>query len=468
METTLQETVKTAWQKSKWIVKGCIIGFLALLMMIPMLYVKNLIFEREERQKEAAREISSKWAGKQNIIGPVIGIPFWQTQEGDTGTARKSVRKNIAYFLPDKLNITAMVNPKEKHRGIFKVMLYDTKATLSGSFTKPAFDKLGISAEQVIWNEAFVIMNIADNKGLNDQLTLNWKDSLIELSPEAGSSSDRMTAPLAASSAEDIANVNFTTTIDLNGSEQLFFTPVGKLTTVNMESAWKHPSFSGSMLPQTSDVSDSGFKASWKSMSHKRSFPQQWIGNAYRLDHYFPLPVEEKPVRFDGSIRAADAPPVTAASVGASAFGVDLFIPVNGYQKTLRTIKYALLCILLTFAAFFLIETAHKKSVHPFQYGLVGLALILFYTLLLSFSEYTGFNTAYMIASAATIGLIAWFVKGVLQSGRATSVLSVVLVLIYAYVFSLLQLQDYSLLLGSIGLFLTLAVVMYFSKKLQW
>ena len=154
--------------------------------------------------------------------------------------------------------------------------------------------------------------------------------------------------------------------------------------------------------------------------------------------------------------------------IGTSAFGVNLFIPVNGYQKTLRTIKYALLCILLTFAAFFLIETAHKKSAHPFQYGLVGLALILFYTLLLSISEYTGFNTAYIIASAATIGLITWFIKNVLQSGRASTLLSVVLVVIYSYVFSLLQLQDYSLLLGTVGLFLSLAVVMYFSKKLQW
>ena len=137
-------------------------------------------------------------------------------------------------------------------------------------------------------------------------------------------------------------------------------------------------------------------------------------------------------------------------------------------KKTLRTIKYALLCILLTFVAFFLIETANKKSAHPFQYGLIGLALILFYTLLLSISEYTGFNTAYLIASVATIGLIAWFVKSILDSGKATTLLSVVLVLIYSYVFSLLQLQDYSLLLGSIGLFLTLAVVMKFSKKMQW
>jgi len=134
----------------------------------------------------------------------------------------------------------------------------------------------------------------------------------------------------------------------------------------------------------------------------------------------------------------------------------------------MRSIKYAILCILLTFAAFFIIETVNKKSVHPFQYALIGAALILFYTLLLSFSEYTGFNIAYILASVATVGLIAWFVKGILQSSKLTLILSIVLVLMYSYVFTILQLQDYSLILGSIGLFLTLAVIMHFSKKIQW
>jgi inner membrane protein len=467
MEASVETTVNTVWHKSKWIIKGCMIGFLALLMMIPMLYVKNLIVEREQRQQEAAREISSKWAGKQNVIGPVIGIPFWKTDETDT-SSKKPVTKHIAYFLPDNLDISATINPKEKQRGIFKVMLYDTKATIKGSFKELAIKKLNIPADKFIWSEAFVTMNIADNKGLNDQMMLHWKDSTLELSPQADAGNDRMSAPLNISSVDDFNNASFSTTLDINGSEQLLFTPVGKSTTVTVNSSWQHPSFSGSMLPQTTDISDSGFKATWKSMSHKRDFPQQWIDNAYHLDHYFAPPVTDNSLRFDGSGGVKEVTVVSTNNIGTSSFGVDLFIPVNGYQKTLRTIKYALLCILLTFAAFFLIETANKKAAHPFQYGLIGLALILFYTLLLSISEYTGFNTAYLIASAATIGLIGWFVKSILQSGRATTILSVVLVLIYSYVFSLLQLQDYSLLLGSIGLFLTLAVVMYFSKKLQW
>ena len=466
METSIIQTVTTVWNKSKWIIKGCIIGLLALLLMIPMEYVKELVYEREGRQKEATREISSKWAGPQNIIGPVIGVPFWKDDSGDE-SSRKPAVKHIAYFLPDNLEIRASIQPREKHRGIFKVMLYTTKATVSGSFNDLSLDKLNISPDKVIWNEVFVSMNIADIKGLNDQLILRWKDSLVELTPQPGTYNQGMTGLLKATSAADFKAVHFTTTVDLNGSEQLLFTPIGGTTTVHVNSAWEHPSFSGTMLPQTTDISNSGFKASWKSLAHKRSFPQQWLDNAYQLDHFFPPLSTVKEERFDGS-KSVPANPVSVTSVSSSAFGVDLYIPINGYQKTLRTIKYALLCILLTFVSFFLIETANKKSAHPFQYGLIGLALILFYTLLLSISEYTGFNTAYAIASAATIGLIGWFAKSILQSGRATTILSVVLVLIYSYVFSLLQLQDYSLLLGSIGLFLTLAVVMYFSRKMRW
>ena len=151
-----------------------------------------------------------------------------------------------------------------------------------------------------------------------------------------------------------------------------------------------------------------------------------------------------------------------------AAFGTDLYVPVSGYQKTMRSVKYAVLCILLTFAAFFLIETVNKKSVHPLQYGLVGIALVIFYTLLLSFSEYMQFNASYIISTIATVGLITWFVKGVLGSVRLSALLSMILVLMYGYIFTILQLQDYALILGSIGLFITLAVVMYFTRKIKW
>ncbi|TMI64471.1 MAG: cell envelope integrity protein CreD [Bacteroidetes bacterium] len=470
METTAEtSTAGMVWQKSKWIIKGCIVGLMAILFMIPMLYVKNLIIEREERQREVTNEISSKWAGPQNIAGPVLCVPYNEihiTNEGKSITT-----KYIASFLPDVLTVNSSINPTEKHRGIFKVMLYNTKTKLTGSFGKLALEKLGVGADKFIWNEAFVKLNLTDIKGLNDPIKLKWKDSLIELSPQnTVNAKDGVSALVNAASINDLQDLSFSADIDLNGSEQLLFTPLGKSTTVNINSNWKDPSFNGSILPQATELKDTGFSATWKSMAHTRSFPQQWIDDAFKIDSHVPVLFYSERNDFSrDAVRISGSDTNQASNSTSNAtFGVNLFIPVNGYQKTLRTVKYAILCILLTFAAFFLIETVHKKSAHPFQYGLVGLALVLFYTLLLSFSEYTGFNTAYLIASVATIGLIAWFVKGILQSTKPTTVLSVVLVLIYSYVFSILQLQDYALLFGSIGLFLTLAVIMYFSRKISW
>ena len=186
--------------------------------------------------------------------------------------------------------------------------------------------------------------------------------------------------------------------MNISGSEELLFTPLGKSTTVDMNAKWPHPSFTGDILPLTSKISSDSFSAKWKSVSQKRSFPQQWKDNAFVISKSYATSVDS-----------------LTKNINDNAFGTDLYVPVNGYQKTTRSVKYSFLCILLTFAAFFLIDTTNKKSVHPFQYGLVGLALVLFYTLLLSFSEYIGFNFSYGVAAAATIALIGWFVKGILN-----------------------------------------------------
>ncbi|MBS1653944.1 MAG: cell envelope integrity protein CreD [Bacteroidetes bacterium] len=426
METN--EIAGTALQTGKLLVKGLLIGLMILLLLIPAFFVQNLVQEREQRQKDAFTEVSSKWAGKQNITGPVLVIPY---MDGTT--------KRFSYFLPDKLLIDSKVNPEKRSRGIFKVMLYNTDIKLSGSFSSIPLQAIKLNPENMVWNEAYVCLSVADVRGLNTDVKLNWNDSLFQLAPgtvDNAVMNEGFMAPLNLSAADIDKPVKFSAEVSLNGSEQLLFTPVGKETTVSMNSAWPDPKFNGSQLPVRSDISDTGFTASWKSLAHTRHFPQQWKDDKYNLSE--------------------------------SAFGTDLYIPVNGYQKIERSVKYAILCILLTFAAFFIIELINKKYVHPLQYGLIGLALILFYTLLLSFYEYIGFNAAYVVASVATVGLIAWFVKGILESTRLSSVLSVVLLLLYSYIFTILQLQDYSLLLGSVGLFLTLGVIMNYTRKLKW
>lgn len=459
METTLN----TVWSKSKILVKGLIIFFLVLLLLIPTFYVQSLIEEREARQKEAIAEVSSKWARRQTITGPFVVLPYWQA-DGDSASAKARV-KHYAYFLPDDLQVAATVTPQEKHRGIYKVMLYNSRIDMKGSFRELTPARLNIPAENILWNEAAVKLSISDTKGLNEELRVRWNDTTLALAPQTTndpSAPEALSAPLPLTGVDDLRNVSFSSTVDLNGSEQLLFTPVGKSTTVQLESKWPHPSFTGDILPQSTEVKDSGFKATWKSLSHKRSFPQQWKDNAYTITL---VPNRSASTATTTTTTTAT---FTGNNINTGSFGADLFVPVSDYQKTMRSVKYAILCILLTFAAFFLIETTNNKSVHPIQYGLIGLALILFYTLLLSFSEYIGFNLSYLIAAAATIGLITWFVRGILTSGRLSAVLAAVLLLMYTYIFTILQLQDYSLLFGSIGLFITLAVIMHFSKRIQW
>jgi len=429
----METVVANFWQKSKLLVKGLLIGILVLLLMIPAYFVQDLISEREARQKEAISEVSSKWAGSQNITGPVLVLPYTEIMAGERG--QSVTVKKLAYILPDKLAIESTVKPEERHRGIFQVMLYSSVIKLAGKFNAIPLQQLKLDPSQVLWNEAYICLELGDSKGLRDEIKIAWNDSSVTLNPSLLDNAvmkEGFVGPVMVTAGKEI---KFSSAITLNGSEQLLFTPVGKETTVAVSSTWPDPSFTGGQLPDHR-INKSGFVANWKSLAHTRNFPQAWKDTRYNLQ--------------------------------SSSFGAGLFIPVNGYQKTMRSVKYAILCIILTFAAFFIIETVNKKSVHPFQYTLIGLALILFYTLLLSISEYTGFNIAYIIASVATVVLICWFVKGILQSSKLTTILGIILALMYSYIFTILQLQDYSLLLGSIGLFLTLAIVMHFSKKIQW
>lgn len=446
----METVVQNVWTKTKVLVKALIIGGIVLILQIPTFLIQDLIKEREQRQKEAITEVSSKWAKKQNITGPVLVLPFWQT---GTDTTNKNAAKHFAYFLPDVLDIHSTITPEEKYRGIYKVMLYTSKVNLKGTFHSIDLDKLKLDPQNIVWNEAFVHINITDIKGLNDDFKLQWNNQAISMLPDAmqGALNGGLNGSISLTGLDDLKAVNFSTDMNVNGSEELLFTPVGKSTTVDMSAKWPHPSFTGDILPLNTRISNDSFYAKWKSVSQKRNFPQQWKDEAFVI--YNP---------------AGPASVAVVNNINANAFGANLYVPVSGYQKTMRSVKYSFLCILLTFAAFFIIDTSNKKSVHPFQYGLIGLALVLFYTLLLSFSEYIGFNISYGIASIATIGLIAWFVKGVLNSARLSTIMSVVLLLVYTYVFTILQLQDYALLLGSVGLFITLAVIMHFSKKIQW
>ena len=343
-----------------------------------------------------------------------------------------------AYFMPDKMSISSRVIPEKRHRGIYDVVVYRSDISINGKFNTLRWQDIKVPPEKLLWSEARLVFGVSDNlRGINEDLYVNWNGTRIVFNPGSGGEAgmkDAMIAslPLAFEDVdkEQTFNMNFA----LNGSQKLLFAASARENKIEMSSSWEDPSFTGVKLPDERRVSDSGFVASWKYMN--RAIPMVWNNRVYNLNE--------------------------------SSLGADLIIPVDGYDKTDRSVKYALLCIILTFASFFLIESIYKRQLHLIQYGLAGLALVLFYTLLLSISEYLGFNTAYLLAGVLTIGLVSWFVGSIMKSSRLALFISFVLTVVYGYIFSIIQLQDYSLLMGSIGLFIALAIIMFFSRKLQW
>jgi len=244
-----------------------------------------------------------------------------------------------------------------------------------------------------------------------------------------------VSCPIAVNS--DGKNYQFSIPIKINGSEYLSFEPVGKSTSVNIRSDWHSPSFEGAFLPDQREISANGFTAQWQVLDLNRPYPQQWKNTE-------------------------------VATFGNSGMAVRLIKPVDEYLKNTRSAKYAILVIGLTFMLYFFFEVLRKLFIHPFQYLLVGLALTIFYMLLLSLSEHVGFNNAYLISSFATIGLICGYSFSVLRLRRLVFQLFGLLVAIYGFIFVLLQLEDFALLAGSIGVFIALAAVMYGSRKVDW
>lgn len=424
------------WDKGKLFLKAIIIFLMALALWIPTYFIMGLVNEREARQKEAITDISSKWGGKQTVTGPMLVIPYTDIEKDGAGNIITT--KRTAYFMADQAQVICNVIPEKRYRGIYQVVVYRTDIRISGKFGPLAWQQLKIPASYILWNEAALLFRVTDNlRGINEDISVKWGDSSITLTPQPSGFSHFNEAFIAAvplSEAAVTGEHSFNMNFSLNGSEQLLFAASARENKLEMKSSWPDPSFTGVKLPDAREINDSGFTAKWRYMN--RAVPPVWKNTVYNLDE--------------------------------SSFGADLAISVDGYDKTLRSVKYALLCIILTFAAFFLIETIYKRPLHLVQYGLAGLALVLFYTLLLSVSEYTSFNLAYLLAGIATIGLVVWYVGSIMKSSKLAAFISFVLTVVYAYIFSIIQLQDYSLLMGSIGLFIALAVIMYFSRKLQW
>jgi len=421
--------------QSSAILRMVIIAALTLLLLIPALFVHFLVSERSSRREEATAEVSRSWGGAQTLTGPVVTLPYREISRNEQGAVSASVR--YAHFLPVRLLVKGSVTPEIRYRGIYEVPLYGTELVIEGQFAPPDLHKLRIDPANVLWDDAFVTFGITDLTGIRDTIALQWNGASYPSEPGVLSDDIVSAGVTFKPRIQETGKASaFSFPVSLRGSSEIRFVPAGEVTEVVLDAPWANPSFVGGFLPHTRTVTADGFHAEWKVLNLNRNFPQAWTGNRYQ--------------------------------VLESSFGASLYLPVDQYQKTERSVKYALLFIAFTFTALFLSEVIAKTAFHPVQYTLVGFALVLFYVLLLSLSEHVGFDAAYLIGSIGIVSMVTLYAHWISHSGRITSVIFVVLTLLYTFLFVTLQLQDFALLLGSIGLFIVLFLIMYLTRKIDW
>ena len=451
------------WLKESIMIKLLSIGFLVLILLIPTAWIINLMEERQSRAESVISEIASKWSGSQTLSGPILVIPFKDEEKiyhsKENIETREYTRK--AFFLPDNLSTTGDVKPEILHRGIFDAAVYESSLNMNATFGEPDFEALNINRDKVLWKDAYLAFAITDLRGISDMPVINLagKQLTAEQSNKVGitirdfgsssaeygyvasrrenNSSNGIISKVGWKSAEDFTG-NVQIKLSLKGSNRMSFVPIGKTTSVELAGPWPDPSFEGEFLPVTRQITDKDFKASWKVLHFNRAFAQQWVD--------------------------------TAEDLTGAEFGVRVLVPVDQYQKSIRTAKYGILIVLLTFIALFLVEITKKVRIHPFQYILIGVALIIYYTLLLSLSELpgVGYNMAYWISTVATTALIGSYSSSFLKGKMMVTLFSGVLMIFYSFIFIIILQQDFSLLIGSVGLFVIVALLMYFSRNVNW
>jgi inner membrane protein len=418
------------------------VGLLVILLQIPVAMIGGQVSERQLRGNEAVDEVSSKWGRRQVLSGPVLVVPYtmrWSVTD-DAGRTTHNTQTHNAYFLPQALAVGGNVTTEQRKRGIFAVTVYGLQATLSGTFTRPDFSSLGLQPHSVAWDRAQLVVGISDTRAIQRETAVNWAGAAAAFLPGTAAF-DAASSGIHAIVAfpQDAAAVDFSLPLELHGSQGVYFTPFGQGTRVELTSDYPHPSFQGNWLPGDREVRGDGFTARWTIPFLGRSFPQAWTD------------------RDDMS-----------GPIEGSQFGVDFVNPVDHYRMAERSIKYASLFILLTFAALWLFEVRAGVRVHPIQFLMLGGALCLFYLLLLALSEHMAFALAYALASVSVVGMVAAYGVVVLRGrGKALTVASAV-ALLYAYLYVLLVNEDYALLIGSLGLFAILGLVMYATRNVDW
>ncbi|MFA6040184.1 MAG: cell envelope integrity protein CreD [Methylophilus sp.] len=433
-----------------------IVGMLILiaLMSIAVSYVNDIILERQRNQEQVKQDIARSSARSQTLIGPVLAVPYIEeyieyideyTAKGERVQKAVTQRSStVAYFLPESLQLSGAFSNEYKQLGLYKALMYQLGGDIKGDFRLPAnFNiKPKHKAGVIVFQPAYLGFGISDTRGINGnlQFTFNNKASKLEQGSHILALGQGIHVNLGNIEADKEQVFSFALNLNLRGMENFAFTPIAENNTVSLSSSWQHPHFDGSFLPVTKQISQAGFKGDW-AISSLASSNQDTLKNM---------------------LAGAD----NASHLESLA--IDFIEPINVYSQADRATKYGLLFIGLTFVGFALFEVLKNLRIHPAQYTLVGLAMTMFYLLLISFAEMIGFTYAYILASAACILLLAYYLSFVLKSKANGFTFASLLTALYGALYGILASEDNALIMGSLLVFGLLAVTMVVTRKVDW
>ena len=430
-------------------IRGLIVGLIAFAMLIPLGLFQEIVYERDGLYRNVLYDIANTWGGQQTIQGPMLVVPFVEEHVSKETTTDEYFREKVktktkyitkyAVHLPKELNIDVSLSEQHRKRGIYNSLVYEADILLSGNFDKLNVESLSEHIHRIDWEKSFLILGLSDTRAINEVTPLKWNGD--ETGFTAGTKLTKLLThgfhASLVSLDQTAEKYDFSIKLSVNGSEGFRFAPFGEITAVNMNSSWPHPSFQGKTLPTSYEIKDDGFTSTWSIPHLARNFPQVWVS------------------------------PTQSYDLNEFVAGVDLFEPVFLYSKITRAVKYGLLFVSLTFLTFLIFELTTQTKLHFVQYGLIGVALALFYLVLLSVAEHTSFFTAYIIAALINISMVSSYTAAALKSWSRTGVIFVLLAVLYTVLYSLLQLEDYALLMGTMLLLLVLMVLMYVTRNLR-
>lgn len=419
---------------SSILARAVIMAVLTLVLTIPLGMIGGVISDRQKYKTDAVTSVTEAWGGTQTFSGPIMVLPYRKALDGQDRDATLTL-------LPERLTIDGQIRPEQRRRGLFGVTVYTATLDVIAEFQTRALQELLGDGRQIDWRSAHIDLGLTDVKSI-DAATLEINGERLEWGPGSGSALSALRAGIGAIDPAHTETITVRFRLAFAGSGSLTLTPLGRRTEANMTSSWPSPSFIGRTLPSTQSVGNDGFKAKWSTSHLGRPYGQLW----------------------DSATTDAKS---RARTVIESTFGVTLLTPVDAYRETDRAMKYGIMFVGLTFAACLLVEMATGTRPHPMQNGLIGLALCVFYLLLLSLSEQIGFAAAYL-ASAAAVVVQATIYSWTLHRRRGPALaFGAVLAGLYGGLYGLLQLQDVALLTGSLVLFAVLSFAMWFTRNLH-